>query len=220
MTTKGKRGLKMKWDWCIPFFSMLGILLFTTCLQAAESRGGDRDSVKFMVKGTVVDKSGQPLEGVSIFVTKSDKRIFTGKDGKFSLMVNKGARLVIYLQGKVTKEVRADVKKEMRVVMLNAMYMEERMPYLLGEDVMQYVVRNIKYPKDALEMKVQGKVFVQFIVEKDGSLSNVRVIRPVYPSLDEEACRVIRGMSQWSPGIQKGKPVRVSYTLPINFSLR
>lgn len=59
-------------------------------------------------------------------------------------MVNKGARLVIYLQGKVTKEVRADVKKEMRVVMLNEMYMEERMPYLLGEDVMQYVSQEHK----------------------------------------------------------------------------
>ena len=58
MTTKGKRGLKIKWDWCIPFFFMLGILFLTTCLQAAE-----KDSVKFVAKGIVVNKNKQPLYG-------------------------------------------------------------------------------------------------------------------------------------------------------------
>ena len=215
MITKRKKKLKMKWDWCIPFFSMLGILFLTTCLQAAE-----KDSVKFVAKGIVVNKNKQPLYGACVMVKNSNERIYTGVDGKFSLAVKKGTKLVVSLLGKMDKEIRAKVDKEMQVVLIDEEYIEERMPRFVGEGVEMYIVRNIKYPKDALEMKVQGKVFVQFIVEKDGSLSNVRVIRPVYPSLDEEACRVIRGMSQWSPGIQKGKPVRVSYTLPINFSLR
>lgn len=58
------------------------------------------------------------------------------------------------------------------------------MPQFVGEGVEMYIVRNIKYPKDALEMKIQGKVYVQFIIEKDGSVSEIKILRPVYPSLD------------------------------------
>ena len=194
MTTKGKRGLKMKWDWCIPFFSMLGILFLTTCLQAAE-----KDSVKFVAKGMVVNKNKQPLCGACVMVKNSNERIYTGVDGKFSLAVKKGTKLVVSLLGKMDKEVRAKIDKEMQVVLTDEEYIEERMPQFVGEGVEMYIVRNIKYPKDALEMKI---------------------LRPVYPSLDYEACRIIQEMPRWRPGIQKGKPVRVSYTIPINFMLQ
>ena len=206
MTTKGKRGLKIKWDWCIPFFFMLGILFLTTCLQAAE-----KDSVKFVAKGIVVNKNKQPLRGTCVMVKNSNERIYTGVDGKFSLAVKKGTKLVVSLLGKMDKEIRAKIDEE---------YIEERMPRFVGEGVEMYIVRNIKYPKDALEMKIQGKVYVQFIIEKDGSVSEIKILRPVYPSLDYEACRIIQEMPRWRPGIQKGKPVRVSYTIPINFMLQ
>lgn len=215
MTTKGKRGLKIKWDWCIPFFFMLGILFLTTCLQAAE-----KDSVKFVAKGIVVNKNKQPLYGACVMVKNSNERIYTGVDGKFSLAVKKGTKLVVSLLGKMDKEIRAKVDKEMQVVLIDEEYIEERMPRFVGEGVEMYIVRNIKYPKDALEMKIQGKVYVQFIIEKDGSVSEIKVLRPVCHSLDYEACRIIREMPRWRPGIQKGKPVRVSYTIPINFMLQ
>lgn len=128
MTTKGKRGLKMKWDWCIPFFSMLGILFLTTCLQAAE-----KDSVKFVAKGMVVNKNKQPLCGACVMVKNSNERIYTGVDGKFSLAVKKGTKLVVSLLGKMDKEVRAKIDKEMQVVLTDEEYIEERMPQFVGE---------------------------------------------------------------------------------------
>lgn len=117
MTTKGKRGLKIKWDWCIPFFFMLGILFLTTCLQAAE-----KDSVKFVAKGIVVNKNKQPLYGACVMVKNSNERIYTGVDGKFSLAVKKGTKLVVSLLGKMDKEIRAKVDKEMQVVLIDEEY--------------------------------------------------------------------------------------------------
>ena len=70
-----------------------------------------------------------------------------------------------------------------------------------------------------MENGVQGKVYIQFVIEKDGSITDVKVIRGVDASLDKEAVRVVKSMPKWKPGKQRNKPVRVSYTLPINFQL-
>lgn len=111
-----------------PFFSMLGILFLTTCLQAAE-----KDSVKFVAKGMVVNKNKQPLCGACVMVKNSNERIYTGVDGKFSLAVKKGTKLVVSLLGKMDKEVRAKIDKEMQVVLTDEEYIEERMPQFVGE---------------------------------------------------------------------------------------
>lgn len=95
----------------------------------------------------------------------------------------------------------------------------ENMPKFPNESPNKWIAKNIKYPAEAITNKIQGKVFVQFVIEKDGSVSDVKVIRGVAPSLDAEAIRVVKSMPQWTPGTQKGKAVRVSYTLPINFAL-
>lgn len=79
------------------------------------------------------------------------------------------------------------------------------------------ISKHVKYPQIALENGVQGKVFVQFVVEKDGSVSNIKVVRGVDASLDKEAVRVVSVMPKWKPGKQRGKAVRVAYTLPIAF---
>ena len=83
-----------------------------------------------------------------------------------------------------------------------------------------YLQENITYPKDAQEKKISGRVLVTFIVEKDGSISSVETVKSVFPSLDEEAVRIVKGMPNWKPGKQNGKVVRVKYTLPISFSLK
>lgn len=70
-----------------------------------------------------------------------------------------------------------------------------------------------------MENGIQGKVYIQFVIEKDGSITDVKVVRGVDASLDKEAVRVVKAMPKWKPGKQRGKPVRVSYTLPINFQL-
>ena len=97
----------------------------------------------------------------------------------------------------------------------------EQMPQYTGgeEAMMKYVSENIKYPQAAKDKNIAGRVFVSFVVEKDGSVNEVKVMRGIGGGCDEEAVRVIKGMPKWKPGIQKGKPVRVSYQIPINFKL-
>ena len=95
---------------------------------------------------------------------------------------------------------------------------EEMPSYPGGEQkLMEYVAKNIKYPQIARETGIQGRVFVGFVVEPDGSVSNVKVLRGIGGGCDEEAVRVVKSMPKWKPGKQRGKAVRVSYMLPVNF---
>ncbi len=84
----------------------------------------------------------------------------------------------------------------------------------------QYINSNLTYPSQAQRMGLQGKVFVQFVIEKDGSITQVKVIRGIDSSCNEEATRVVSGAPAWQPGKQRGKPVRVKMVLPISFKLR
>lgn len=79
---------------------------------------------------------------------------------------------------------------------------------------------NIVYPSAASEEGVQGRVVVEFVVGKDGSITNVRVVRPRHPALDKEAVRVVKAMPKWIPGRNNGQPVKVTYTLPVTFKLQ
>ena len=85
---------------------------------------------------------------------------------------------------------------------------------------MKFMQENVNYPDKAQEKNVQGRVIVSFIVGKDGSITDVEVIRSVDPSLDAEALRVVRSMPRWIPGKQDGVPVRVKYNVPISFRLQ
>ncbi len=95
----------------------------------------------------------------------------------------------------------------------------EDMPTFPG-DINKWLGKNVKYPVIAQENNIQGRVTVQFVIERDGSITDVKVLRGVDPSLDKEAVRVVKSMPKWKPGKQRGKPVRVSYTVPINFRLQ
>ena len=98
----------------------------------------------------------------------------------------------------------------------------EEMPSFPGGNgaLMSYLASNIKYPVVAQENGVQGRVIVSFVVERDGSISDVRVARSVDPSLDREAQRVVKSMPRWKPGKQNGSAVRVKYTVPVVFRLQ
>jgi protein TonB len=97
-----------------------------------------------------------------------------------------------------------------------------QMPTFRGGNtaLINYFITNLKYPQGARAANAQGRVFVNFVVEKDGSVSNVELTRGVHPLLDMEAVRLVRSMPKWIPGKQDGKLVRVSYTIPINFHLQ
>ena len=98
----------------------------------------------------------------------------------------------------------------------------ENMPDFPGGQaaLMQYLAKNIKYPTIAQENGVQGRVIVQFVVNKDGTIVDPVVVRSVDPYLDKEALRGIKAMPKWNPGKQRGKAVRVKYTVPVTFRLQ
>jgi protein TonB len=98
----------------------------------------------------------------------------------------------------------------------------EDMPEFPGGEqaMMDFVSKNVVYPKEAQEKGISGRVMVSFIVEKDGSVNEVKIVRGIGGGCDEEAVRVVKAMPKWKPGKEKGKPVRVSYIMPIFFKLQ
>ena len=98
----------------------------------------------------------------------------------------------------------------------------EQMPSFPGgqQALMDYLSNNVKYPVVAQENGVQGRVVVSFVVEKDGSITDVKVVKSVDPSLDKEAARVVKSMPRWFPGKQNGSAVRVKYNVPVSFRLQ
>jgi len=98
----------------------------------------------------------------------------------------------------------------------------EVMPEFPGGDkaMMDFVATNVKYPKEAMDKEISGRVLVSFIVEKDGSITDAKVVKGIGGGCDEEAVRVVNAMPKWKPGMQKGKPVRVSFMMPFTFKLQ
>jgi len=97
----------------------------------------------------------------------------------------------------------------------------ENMPEFPGGDLglMKYIQKNVKYPAIAKEYNITGKVYVSFIVDKSGVVTNVKIVRGVDKNLDAEALRVVKSLPKYKPGKQRGKAVRVMFTIPINFTL-
>ena len=97
----------------------------------------------------------------------------------------------------------------------------ENMPEFPGGDLglMKYIQKNVRYPAIAKEYNITGKVYVSFIVDKTGSVTNVKIVRGVDKNLDAEALRVVKSLPKYTPGRQMGRPVRVMFTIPINFTL-
>lgn len=97
----------------------------------------------------------------------------------------------------------------------------EEMPEFPGgnQEMNVYLVKNLKYPEKAMKAKVQGNVYLTFVVNKTGKVEDIYVLRGLDYGCDDEAIRVVREMPNWTPGKQKGIPVNVQYTLPIRFEL-
>ncbi len=126
--------------------------------------------------------------------------------------------------GQVLKATQTIIKQEPPVhEEVNKVFdVVEQMPSFPGGNaaLMAYLSNNVKYPVVAQENGVQGRVIVSFVVERDGSITDVTVVRSVDPSLDREAQRVVRSMPHWNPGKQNGSAVRVKYNVPVSFRLQ
>ena len=120
----------------------------------------------------------------------------------------------------IVQEVIAETKPVEEAPVSIAM-VEQKPSFPGGEAAMyQWLSSNIQYPAVASEEGIQGRVVVEFVVGKDGSITNVKVLRPRHPALDKEAVRVIKSMPKWVPGRNNGQPVKVTYTLPVTFKLQ
>ena len=196
-------------------------------------------------KGKVVDKDGKPVEGAELLIDGShklpqDQSFVTDKNGNFSFMAFENAHIgVIWNKNDkyMLKGIRYDQKERtnLKIVMddqwqnppsndpNNPVFeVVEIMPEFPDggmSGLMQFLSKNIQYPINAQKNHTQVRVTVQFVVNKDGSISEPKIIRGVDPDLDGEAIRVISLMPKWKPGMQKGQPVRVKYTVPVMFRL-
>lgn len=209
-------------------------------------------SDKVTYKGKVVDKYGQPIEGVQIVTLSQDKsagyqllKERSQADGTFVFEAAPDDRIGFFhvtSQGTYIQSVNPEewnLSREKTIVMdgePTPMFREEdrnspdedvfevveNMPEFPDggmPGLMKYLSTNIRYPEAAHKAGTQGRVTVQFVVGKDGSIGNVGILRGVDPNLDAEAIRVISGMPKWKPGTQKGEPVNVKYTVPVMFRL-
>ena len=88
-----------------------------------------------------------------------------------------------------------------------------------SDSLYAYIARNIKYPETAKKEKIEGRVFVTFVIEKDGQVSSAKILRDIGGGCGEEAIRVVKSMPKWKPGTQRGNPVRFQFNLPVSFLL-
>lgn len=216
-------------------------------LQAVPQPEQDTQYVTY--KGKVVDKDGKPVADMEVFsdMKKMKGKAITKADGSFEISVLPDAP-VVFQYGKGDKArvfafSRTNLPKDKEnwtVVYDESRWLEiqpmepadtpdnpvfevvEKMPEFPDggmPKLMAYLAKNIRYPEKAHKEGTQGRVTVQFIVEKDGSISHVTPLRGVQPELDAEAVRVISSMPKWKPGTQRGEAVRVRYTVPVVFRL-
>ena len=183
------------------------------------------------VVGKVVDTDSKPIIGAAILIRGTKKGSVTDPEGLFRMKdVPVGSWIDVMFVGfkTVSMQVTKANASKLSFVMEKENASEgmvfdvvEQMPQFPGgmPAMMKWLTDNMKYPKEAQDAKQQGRVIASFTVEKDGSITDVRVVKSLAPALDEEAIRVVKAMPKWNPGMQNGEPVRVKYTVPISFLL-
>ena len=163
----------------------------------------------FLLEGDVVASEPDTMKAEEKkTVCKSDVELVIPED-----IVEDDEDLVGYIAPEVGEVENSD--------MVDVYMIVEQMPEFPGgeAELIHYISKNIHYPQAAKEKGIQGRVFIGFVIEKDGSVSNVRNLRSVDSELDAEAMRVVESMPKWKPGMHNGEFVRVSYQIPILFKL-
>jgi protein TonB len=154
-----------------------------------------------------------PKQVVQISVVEDDVEV--EDDINIDVEADQNTEVEEYIAPVMSQEEESEEERQIFMVV-------ESMPEFPGGEASLYkfLAENIKYPQMAKESGIQGRVFVTFVVERDGSVTDVRVLRGIGGGCDEEAIRVVKNMPKWSPGKQRGKPVRVQYNLPVKFTLQ
>jgi TonB family protein len=192
----------------------LALVVFFACEQkeTMEPEAPVVDEEMVTIKSTLLEDGRMKIEGTAEDMQEFKKRYSDANSFKIETD-SLGNIFLVQKKEEVPKtlEPEADV-----------FFIVEDMPEFPGGEMAlrQYIANNIEYPKAAQENGIQGKVYVTFVVSKDGSVANARIARGVDPTLDKEALRVVNGLPKWTPGKQRGEKVNVSYTVPINFALQ
>lgn len=175
--------------------------------QALYGKRGSNGAILFGVKGKTTK---------DVFSALSDYAVETGSEEPLKVNLKRPAG-IDEIQAVAFGKPAPKSEEEGEIFQV----VEEQPMYAGGmQELMKYLQMNIRYPKEAQERGLQGRVIVQFVVNKDGSICNEQVVKSVDPQLDAEAIRVIRCMPNWIPGKQRGEPVRVRFTLPVTFRLQ
>jgi len=197
--------------------------------QKKEAKVERKEPVKVEVEQKVVEKVKSSVKFTAPEIKKDDEvkpedEIKSQDDlsktntaiGTFDVKGNDEA------EGEVLKAKEVVVDEKPKEEETKVFDVVEQMPSFPGGDaeLMKFLHDHIKYPVVAEENGIQGRVIAQFVVERDGSISDVKVIKSVDPSLDKEAIRVLKSMPKWIPGKQNGSAVRVKYTVPVTFRLQ
>ena len=171
------------------------------------------------VKGVVVDyETKHPIHRAALLIKGQDKPIQTNNQGEFQLEVPSGTTVkVAFNQEYTTEDITLTADAENLTVELKKIVMP-KYPGGLAE-CMKFLSKNIRYPKKARENGTQGRVVVQFYVETDGSIDDIKIVNSVSWELNDEAKRVIKKMPKFKPGTIGGEPARMQSTLPIMFRL-
>lgn len=190
-----------------------------TVMETATLRTENITENTVKVKGVVLDyETKQPIHRAALLIKGQDKQIQTNNQGEFQLEVPSGTTVkVAFNQEYTTEDITLTADAENLTVELKKIVMP-KYPGGLAE-CMKFLSKNIRYPKKARENGTQGRVVVQFYVETDGSIDDIKIVNSVSWELNDEAKRVIKKMPKFKPGTIGGEPARMQSTLPIMFRL-
>ena len=170
----------------------------------------------------------------NLFLLQQIAKATTNAHGEAQLTVGVGETIAInhkgYQEGKFTVKELCPIKDMENPELVRLLLVGEDPVYQIADNMpefpggmaacLQHLARNIKYPTTAQKEGTQGKVIVQMVIEKDGSVDHVSIVRSISPELDAEAARVVKSMPKWKPATVKDKTVRCRYTVPVTFKLQ
>lgn len=212
------------------------MLLFSYCNSPQSKQNVTSDEAsKTKVKAFVVDDSGI-IMGATVVIKGTNLGTISDSNGEFTIEASTDDTLSIGFPSFQSREIAVkDIQDGMKIKLKNLPSEEvkgktegeiftvvEEMPSFPGglQELMKFISKEVKYPAEAQEKGIQGRVILSMVIDKEGNVNDIKVLRGVDPLLDNEAIRVIKSMPKWTPGKQKGKAVNVKYTIPVSFKLQ
>ena len=213
--------------------SVCVVATVSSCRKTADEgddEKSDNDTTSYKLNPQITEKddvaiaeevsASQKVTEIAIVDEPVHKNEIKTQEEKYSSEAQSDAkkRNQVTEEVKVAFEPKARPKNDQTV---NMAMVEQKATFPGGDAALyKWLSAQINYPADAAEAGITGRVIVSFVIEKDGSISNARVVRSIHPSLDAEAIRIVKKMPKWIPGKNNGQTVRVEYTLPISFKLQ